>query len=215
MRLPRLYAVLDLDVAGRFGWTLEDLARACLDGGARFLQIRAKPLPAGPLLQLTDRIVRLAAPCQALVIVNDRADIARLAGAHGVHVGQDDLSPDAVRRAFGSSVAIGLSTHAADQISHALEQPIDYLAVGPVYATRTKETGYEPVGLELVRSARGAAAHRGVPVVAIGGITLDRAAEVIEAGAASVAVISDLFSGGDPEARTRTFVERLETAPHV
>jgi thiamine-phosphate pyrophosphorylase len=207
--------VLDVEAASRFGWTVEDLARACLDGGARFLQIRAKLLPAGPLLQLTDRILRLASARQALVIVNDRADIARLAGAHGVHVGQDDLSPAAVRRTFGSSLAIGLSTHDVDQISHALEQPIAYLAVGPVYATRTKETGYEPVGLELVRAARGAAAHRGVPIVAIGGITLDRAAGVIEAGAASVAVIGDLFTGGDPEARTRAFVERLETPPHV
>ena len=215
MKLPPLCAVLDVEAISRFGWAVEDLARACLDGGARFLQIRAKPLPAGPLLQLTDRIVRLAAPCQALVIVNDRADIARLAGAHGVHVGQDDLSPDAVRRAFGSSVAIGLSTHDVDQIARALEQPIDYLAVGPVYATRTKETGYDPVGLELVRAARQAAADRGVPVVAIGGITLDRAVEVIESGAASIAVISDLFTGNDPETRTRAFVERLETARHV
>ena len=215
MKLPPLCAVLDVEAASRVGWTVEDLARACLDGGARFLQIRAKPLPAGPLLQLTDQIVRLAAPCQALVIVNDRADIARLAGAHGVHVGQDDLSPDAVRRSFGASVAIGLSTHDVDQISHALKQPIDYLAIGPIYATRTKETGYEPVGLELVRAARESAADRGVPVVAIGGITLDRAAEVIAAGATTVAVISDLFTGGDPEARTRAFVERLETGPHV
>lgn len=215
MRLPRLYAVLDDEVAGRFGWTVEDLARACLSGGARLLQIRAKGWPGGRLLEVSERIVSLAAGAGAAVVVNDRADVAQLAGADGVHVGQEDLAPAAVRRAFGDALAIGLSTHSVDQVGRALAEPISYVAVGPVFATGTKATGYDPVGLDLVReavraAARAAAPARATPVVAIGGITLDRAASVIDAGASSVAVISDLFAGGDPERRTRAFVERLD-----
>ena len=209
MTFPRLYAVLDRDVAARFGWRLEDLARACLDGGARLLQVRAKDLAGGPLLELCDRIVADAAAAGARVVINDRADVAELAGAWGVHVGQEDLPPAAIRSGLGTRLAIGLSTHTPEQIVRAAAEPIGYLAVGPVFSTDTKATGYEPVGLEMVRGAVAAARSRGVPVVGIGGITLARAASVIEAGAASVAVIGDLFTGGDPEARTRAFVERL------
>lgn len=206
MTLPRLYAVLDDGVAARHGWTLEALAAACLAGGARLLQIRVKRRSSRDLLALSERIVALARGAGAWVVVNDRPDTARLCGAWGLHLGQDDLPVAAARGVVGKDVAIGLSTHTPDQIDAALREPIDYLAVGPVYETGTKDTGYSPVGLELVRTAR----SRGrVPVVAIGGITLDRAEDVMRAGASSVAVISDLFTGGDPEVRTRAFIERL------
>jgi thiamine-phosphate pyrophosphorylase len=208
--LPRLYAVLDRDVADRFGWQLDDLARACLAGGARLLQIRAKQLASGRFLDLSERIVGEASTAGARVIVNDRADVAALAGAWGVHVGQEDVPPNTIRQAFGERLAIGLSTHSREQVLDVPSELLAYVAVGPVFRTATKDTGYEPVGLDLVRVAAFAAeGRRTVPVVAIGGIDLEHAPRVIEAGATSVAVISDLFTGGNPEARTRAFVERL------
>lgn len=146
----------------------------------------------------------LAHEAGAAVIVNDRADVARLAGADGVHVGQDDLPAEAVRRVMPAGV-LGVSTHTPDQIDEALRGPATYLAVGPIFETGTKETGYESGGLEMVARA---AARCDRPLVAIGGITLDRAPEVIAAGASAVAVISDLLAG-DPSARVRSYVAAL------
>jgi thiamine-phosphate pyrophosphorylase len=216
--LPSLYPILDADAAARHESTVSALARACFDGGARFVQVRAKRAAAGALLAALDEIVARAAAVGALVVVNDRADLARLADAGGVHVGQDDLPPDAVRRVVGPGVLVGLSTHTRDQIDRALDAPIDYLAVGPVFGTTTKDTGYEPVGLPLVEYAAGrvAATRAGaLPIVAIGGITLDRARAVIDAGAASLAVIGDLFAGGDPLARTREWIAALSPSAGV
>ncbi len=207
--LPRLYAVCDADVCACGGWRLTDFAAACLDGGARLLQIRAKRAASKALLEDTRVIVDLAHRAGASVIVNDRADIARLAGADGVHVGQEDLGAAAVRAIVGSAAIVGLSTHTPEQIEAAAREPISYLAVGPVFGTATKTTGYQAVGFNLVARAASTGAAHGIPVVAIGGITLDRAPEVIAAGAASVAVISDLLAGGDPAARVAAYVERL------
>ena len=207
--LPRLNAILDADVAARAGWTLLDLASACVSGGARFLQLRAKAASGAWLLDQIAAIVALAHAAGAIVIVNDRADIARLAGADGVHVGQNDLAPAAVRPIAGTGCVVGVSTHTIEQIDAAILAPVDYVAVGPVFGTSTKLSAYEAVGLERVRDAARKAHARGLPVVAIGGITLDRAADVIGAGAASVAVISDLLTGGSPEVRVREFVRRL------
>lgn len=186
------------------GWSIPTLAAAFLDGGARFLQLRAKSLPGAALLDAATAVVRLAHAQNAIVIVNDRADIARLSGADGVHVGQTDLSPAAVRRVLGSGI-VGRSTHTIAELEIAAREPVDYVAVGPVFGTSTKVTGHDAVGLEMVRRA----AAGGRPVVAIGGITLDNALSVIAAGARSVAVISDLMTGGDPAARVRAYVERL------
>jgi thiamine-phosphate pyrophosphorylase len=197
-----------VNVGGDVGIAPVDLARAFLDGGARFLQIRAKRLASGPLLELCDEVVRLGGSYGAAVIVNDRVDLARLSGAAGVHVGQDDLPVAAARALLGPEAIVGFSTHSVEQIDRALDTPISYVAVGPVFGTQTKETGYEAVGLHLVREA--VARARGVPVVAIGGITLANARQVIEAGAAGVAVISDLVATGDPAARVHAFVNALE-----
>jgi thiamine-phosphate pyrophosphorylase len=143
------------------------------------------------------------------VVINDRADIARLAGADGVHVGQDDLPATAVRELLGDAAELGLSTHTSEQLERAVLEPVSYVAIGPVFGTATKATGYAPIGLKSVREAAARAGAKGLPVVAIGGITLENAVSVLQAGAASVAVISDLLTDGDPEARTRAFVERL------
>ncbi len=166
---------------------------------------------AGWLLDCTERIVERAASCHAQIIVNDRADVAALAGADGVHVGQHDLSPAAVRAIAGDCVIVGLSTHTAEQLEQALHERIDYVAVGPVFPTTTKDTGYTSVGLARVSDAAGVALPRRLPVVAIGGITLDRASAVLEAGASAVAVIGDLFATGDPTARVRAYLERLSS----
>jgi thiamine-phosphate pyrophosphorylase len=140
--------------------------------------------------------VGLPEPHEAMVVVNDRADLARLAGAAGVHVGQDDLPVAAVRRLVGPHALVGLSTHDETQIAAGARADASYLAVGPVFETATKDTGLKAVGLGLVRHA---VAHGGgKAVVAIGGITLARAADVVAAGA-SAAVITDLVATGDPE----------------
>jgi thiamine-phosphate pyrophosphorylase len=206
--LSRLQAIVDVDSADRAGWAPADLARAFLDGGARFLQIRAKHLGSAAFLELCDIVVTAAAGYGAAVIVNDRADLAVASRAAGVHVGQDDLPPGAVRRIVGDRAIVGWSTHEVAQIEAAAREPLSYVAVGPVFGTRTKETGYEPVGIELVRTAHGLAGD--VPVVAIGGITLDAAPSVIAAGAACVAVIGDLLAGDDPAARVRAYVDVLD-----
>jgi thiamine-phosphate pyrophosphorylase len=204
---PRLYAIVDVDIAVRGGWAPRDLARAFVAGGARLLQLRAKRLESGAYLDLARDVVADASQTDARVIVNDRADVARLAGAAGIHVGQDDLDPKDVRRVVGVEMLVGLSTHSTAQIADALVQPISYFAVGPVFGTQTKETGYDRVGLALVREAAQHAAGK-LPIVAIGGITLDTAASVIQAGATSVAVITDLLVG-DPESRVREYLSVL------
>jgi thiamine-phosphate pyrophosphorylase len=186
------------------------LARAYLAGGARFLQLRAKHATGREFLAWADEIAEDVRRHDGLFVVNDRADIAKLAGVPAVHVGQDDLPVDAVRNVIGAGAFIGLSTHTPHQIDEALKQPIAYVAVGPVFGTRTKDTGYEAVGLDLVRLAAARAASAGnIPVVAIGGITLASAPSVLAAGATSVAVITDLVSTGDPAARAAEFVASL------
>lgn len=172
------------------------------------LQLRAKSLESGALLDLAGTINREVQAAGGALIVNDRADVAALAGAAGVHVGQDDLPPDAVRQIVGERALVGLSTHTPAQIEDAVERPVSYIAVGPVFPTETKATGYDQVGLALVDLAARAARARGLPLVAIGGITLATAPGVIAAGASAVAVITDLM-GPDPEDRTRQYLAAL------
>lgn len=208
LSLPKLYAIVDAEACARAGLAPLDVARSFLAAGVRCLQLRLKGWDSGPFLDLALTVVAEADRAGGLVIVNDRADIAALSGAHGLHVGQDDLSPSRARRIVGPQAAIGLSTHTREQWEAALSEPISYLAIGPVYGTGTKATGYDAVGLDTVRAASTRAAAAGVPVVAIGGITLDTAAAVLDAGAASVAVISDLLTG-EPEARAGAYLRRL------
>jgi thiamine-phosphate pyrophosphorylase len=202
-----LHAILDVDAAGAAGWAPLALAGRFLDGGATVVQLRAKRLASGPLLDLADALVALGQPYAAHVIVNDRVDVAVLSHAAGAHVGQDDLPPADARAQLGPHAILGLSTHDTEQFDRALRQPATYIAVGPVFGTRTKDTGYAPVGLDLVRAARARA--RGVPIVAIGGITLETAPSVLEAGATAVAVIGDLLATGDPRARVEQYVRKL------
>jgi thiamine-phosphate pyrophosphorylase len=204
---PRLYAILDIDLLDRRQLRPLDVLDAWLDAGVSLIQLRAKTMAAGAMLELADAA---AARCRdrATFIVNDRADVARLCGADGVHVGQDDMCPDRLRRVLPSTMMIGLSTHNADQMAEAVGQPISYAAIGPIFATTSKERPDPIVGLDGVRAAASVVTGRDLPLVAIGGITLDQAPDVIAAGASSVAVISDLLVG-DPGSRARAFLDAL------
>jgi thiamine-phosphate pyrophosphorylase len=202
-----LHAIVDVRVAANAGWKPADLARAFLDGGARVLQLRAKALRSGAFLELSDALVALAAEYHARIIVNDRLDVARLSRAAGVHVGQEDLFPAVARTQLGPAAIVGYSTHTIAQVKAALGEPVSYIAVGPVFGTSTKDTGYSAVGLDFVSEA--ARLSGSIPIVAIGGVRLENARAAIDAGASSVAVISDLLVG-NPVERVRAFLRILE-----
>jgi thiamine-phosphate pyrophosphorylase len=204
-----IYPIIDTAVCRARGTDPIALVAACLRGGAELLQIRAKDDSSAALLALVERAVATTRGHDARLIVNDRADIARLANADGVHVGQTDLPVESVRSIVGSDKIVGLSTHDPAQVDAALATDASYIAVGPIFATGTKDTGYDARGLDLIRYAAG----RGKPVVAIGGITLERAPEVIAAGASALAVITDILAGDDPESRVRAYRARLPRQP--
>jgi thiamine-phosphate pyrophosphorylase len=180
--------------------------RVWLDEGIRLVQLRAKGWAAGPLLAEADALVALAGRYGAAVIINDRADIARQARAGGVHVGQADLSPADVRAAWPEAPVVGLSTHTDDEVLAGLTSGADYLAIGPVFATGSKRGAGPVVGLAGVGRARTlSGGGAGPPLVAIGGIDRSTARSVFEAGADSVAVISDLVAS-DPVRRVREWL---------
>ena len=203
--LPPLYPIIDSDICRMRGTDPTALAAACLAAGVRLLQVRQKGGDAAGLLATVRAILAAARQAGARVIVNDRADIAAMAGADGVHVGQQDLRPEMARRIVGDGLLVGLSTHTQEQVDEALHGAADYIAVGPVFSTSTKDTGYEARGLDLVRYASG----RGKPVVAIGGITLANAPSVLGAGAGAVAIISDLLADADVTTRIRQFLSSI------
>ena len=200
--LPRLYAIADAS----FGDPIRS-AEKLFSGGVRLLQVRNKDGRAQELLTQLERILSFAPP-DAEIIVNDRVDAALIAGKAGVHLGQSDLPPKEARRVLGSERAIGFSTHNFEQALQADKLPVDYIAVGPIFPTSTKENPDPVVGLdrlaEICRAVR-------KPVVAIGGIQLSDAREVIGAGAASIAVIRDLLNSQDISLRTRQWFEALGT----
>lgn len=198
--LPRLYAIADAS----FGDPVE-LARQLFQGGASLVQIRNKAASSAELLQQSEAVVRLA-PEGARVIVNDRADIAMLAGAAGVHLGQEDLPVSEVRKIIGAAGFIGLSTHSIEQALDAEQLSLDYIAAGPVFPTTTKANPSPVLGVkalaEICRKVR-------QPVVAIGGITLENVAEVMNAGVASAAVIGGILNSPDVVRRTREWVATI------
>jgi thiamine-phosphate pyrophosphorylase len=197
---PPLYAILDGGLAQR---SRTELVEIWVSAGVRLIQYRDKlSSPAQVCAEAKELIARLA-QSGALLIVNDRPDIAAIAGAAGVHVGQDDLGVEQARRFCAPPRWVGVSTHNLDQVRAAAATSADYIAVGPIFPTGTKQNPDPVVGIEFLREARRLTAK---PLVAIGGITLDRAAEVLRAGADSIAVVRDLVSGEDPAVRARAFV---------
>ena len=187
--LPRFYPILDTTVAAKREIALVEAARQMLGAGSRILQVRHKGLVSRETLEDMERISKLCQDVGALFVVNDRADLARVLGA-AVHVGQDDLPPSAARKITGADLAIGFSTHNEQQLHAAEAEPVDYLALGPIFGTTTKENPDPVVGLEELKQLRPLTAR---PLVAIGGITRANARAVLDAGADSIAVIGDLF----------------------
>ena len=208
LALPRLYPILDVDAVAARHLTPADVLDVWLDAGVTFWQLRAKSLASGAMVALLDQLLERSRRAHAICIVNDRADVACICGADGVHVGQTDLSPAAVRRLVGPSAIVGRSTHDERQAAAACAEPISYLAIGPVFATGTKANPDPAVGLDGVSLAARRAAAAGVPLVAIGGITLERAPEVIAAGADAVAAIADVM-GGAPGRRARALLDAV------
>jgi thiamine-phosphate pyrophosphorylase len=188
IRLPRLYAILDASALPE-NQALFAAALALTAGGVTLLQYRNKAGNARQMLKEARELKRCIGNSVKL-IMNDRADLALAAGFDGVHVGQDDLSPEGARKVIGTSLWLGVSTHNPEQVTEAEKTSADYIAVGPVFATPSKANPDPVIGLEGVRRAR---ALTRKPLVAIGGITRANCRSVIEAGADAVAVISDLL----------------------
>ncbi len=201
--LPRLYAIADAS----FGDPVE-IAQALIHGGARVVQVRNKNAGMRVLLDQVERILAFA-PSDVRIMVNDRVDVALLAGAAGAHVGQPDLPPAAVRKILGVDRIVGLSTHNLDQAIASDRLPVDYIAVGPIFPTSTKTNPDPVVGLEGL-AAISNAVHK--PIVAIGGITRENAVDVLKAGAHTVAVIRDLLDCPDIQLRTREWINVLSAA---
>jgi thiamine-phosphate pyrophosphorylase len=203
MRLPRLYPILDTGSLERRGLALELAGTAFLDGGARILQIRHKGRWSREVFASARRVAELCRERGVPLIIDDRADVALLLGA-GLHVGQDDLSPNDARALLGPGAAIGYSSHNPAQLCAAAAEPVDYVALGPVFPTASKANPDPVVGVAEVRRCR---ALVDKPLVAIGGITEENALEVLGAGADSVAVIGGLL----PEQVTAEAIrERME-----
>ncbi len=187
------------------------LARAACAGGAAGVQLRAKHATDAEALRLAEAIRPLARQAGVLFFVNDRFDLALAAGADGVHLGQADLPPARLPREVRERLWVGRSTHTEEQARRARDEDVDYVAFGPVFGTRSKESDYSARGLDRLARVAGLVAPR--PLVAIGGIERGHAAELRRAGAAGIAVISAVAGAEDPEAATRALVEAFADAP--
>ena len=197
-KLPRVYPITDVRLSGLSH--AEQVARLSA-GGATLIQIREKDLPPHEFYHEAAVAVRVARERGVQLIINDRVDIAMALGADGVHLGQTDFPPEAARRLLGGHAIIGYSTHNIEQARFAAKLPIDYLAIGPILETSSKRNPDPVLGLDLLTRVRAAIGR--IPLVAIGGITLTNAFEVINAGADSVAMIEDLLHNADISARMR------------
>jgi thiamine-phosphate pyrophosphorylase len=209
MGLPRFYPILDTEVALRRGIDPVKAAHEILDAGPRILQFRHKGFLSREAFGWLERIAELARDASVTLVVNDRADFAKLFGAW-LHLGQDDLLPSIARRVVGADATIGFSTHNEVQLRAACAEPADYLALGPIFGTMTKKNPDHTVGLKELRRLRPISDRS---LVAIGGITRANATQVLEAGADSVAVIGDLFpEDGNIRARTEEWLRITQFA---
>ncbi len=205
--LPKLYPITDRRLSGLSH--AEQVARL-IDGGATLIQLREKHLSPREFYVEAEEALRVARARGVKLIINDRADIALALGADGVHLGQDDVPPEAARALLGEGAVIGFSTHSVEQAIAAARLPVDYIAIGPVFATTSKEHPDPQVGLEGLRRVREAVPL--LPLVAIGGVTRENAPSVFSAGADSLAVISALLDRENPaeiKRLTRDFLAGL------
>lgn len=197
---PALYAILDADQAGGPDTSL---ARILAGAGVKLIQIRDKKASTRKLFNASKRLVEALGPPGVRVIVNDRPDIAAMIGAGGVHMGREDLPVEAARKICGGSCWVGVSTHNLEQLREANLTSADYIAIGPIFPTVTKDNPDPVVGLKLLHAARQLTQK---PLVAIGGITIESAEATFRAGADSVAVVRDLISAEDPVRRVREYL---------
>jgi thiamine-phosphate pyrophosphorylase len=202
--LPRLYAIIN--ASGADGPPPFEVGAKLLDAGVRLIQFRSKRAPTREIYLEGLKLAALVNRAGGILIINDRADVAQAVEAHGVHVGRDDLPVEMARRILGREKIVGVSTHAADQVREADRSSADYVAFGPIFPTQSKDRPDPVVGLEGLRRARSMTKK---PLVAIGGMTLARVGDVIDAGADSVAVIGDLVGARDISARAREFLRIL------
>ena len=206
MILPAFYPILDTAAVLARDLDPVHTAQDILDGGARILQFRHKGFLSRQAFTWLEEIAGLTRQAGATLVVNDRADLARLFGA-ALHLGQDDLPPAAARVITGPQTILGFSTHNEAQLRAAAHEPADYLALGPIYGTATKENPDATVGLEELRRIRHLTDR---PLVAIGGITRGTAVSVRTAGAHSVAIVADLFPmDGNIRRRTEEWISLL------
>jgi thiamine-phosphate pyrophosphorylase len=203
-KFPGLYAIIDAGhVEQRSPLAIFDML---VSAGVAMIQYRDKEGSPRQLFETSRQLAERARKCHTTFIVNDRADIALVTGADGVHLGQEDLPVELARRLLGPGRIVGSSTHSVTQVEEADRSSADYIALGPVFPTQSKERPDPTVGLEGVRAARKVT---GKPLVAIGGITVENARAVIDAGADAVAVISDLLKRSDVAARAQEFLRIL------
>jgi thiamine-phosphate pyrophosphorylase len=204
---PRLYAIIDPTLLAVSELAL---AEALAGSGVELIQYRSKTASSRQFFEVSRQLSTLLGPRGVRLIVNDRPDIAILAGAGGVHVGQEDLGVEDARAICGKERWVGISTHTLEQVAGADRTSADYIAFGPIFPTATKKNPDPVVGTDLLRKVRKMTAK---PLVAIGGITLERAAEVYRAGADCLAVIRDLVCAPDPAARAREYFDVGAFAP--
>jgi len=204
LRLPRFYPILDTGLLTKLGADPVAAAGVLLEAGAGILQFRHKGHYSRDVFAQAQTIASLCRDAGAQFIVNDRSDIAAMLGA-GVHLGQDDLPPAEVRRVFPTLGSVGFSTHNEAQFRAAANEPVDAVALGPIFGTASKENPDPVVGLDELRRVAALKRH---PLIAIGGITLDSAAAVWGAGADSIAVIGALFADGASTSSLRSRTEQ-------
>lgn len=191
-RIPSIYPLTDVQLSGL---SHAEQIRLLSRGGATLVQLREKQMSPNEFYEQAKAAVTVAEQCGVRLIINDRVDVALAVGANGVHLGQDDMPPEAARKLLGEQAIVGYSTHNVEQAIEASKLPIDYLAIGPIFTTTTKSDTAPVLGLAGLRTVRQAIGD--FPLVAIGGITAANAPDVIEAGADSVAVISALLAYPD------------------
>ena len=189
--LPKIYPITDVSLAGISH--AEQVGRL-IAGGATFIQLREKHASPRDFFEAAKPAIEIARKNNVMIIINDRVDIARALGADGVHLGQDDLPPNAAREVLGPDAIIGFSTHSVEQAIDAAGLPIDYIAIGPIFETKTKENPDPIVGLDGLAEVKKNIGN--IPLVAIGGIDLDNVLDVLAAGADSIALVSTIV--GDP-----------------
>lgn len=186
--LPKIYPITDTRLTGL---SHAEQVEKLINGGARFIQLREKHASPKVFYEDAKAAIEIARLHSVKIIINDRVDIAAALKADGVHLGQDDLPPEKARKILGERALIGFSTHSVKQAVEAVKLPVDYVAIGPAFATQTKENPDETVGIEGVKRVREAIGD--FPLVAIGGITAENFREVFKAGADSVAIIKSLL----------------------